>query len=728
MKRFAVQVALDTIAVVVTLSLFTFVRVQITAADGSLSTIPVIRITGGILSYVAIGAILVIADTFIRPVVIALTGRVLLWSMGLFLFILNAIIFALAAWLAPVDWEIASPGLLWLFLAATVYTILQTVGTSILGLNRPIVDETGRGQLIWRILDVLPTPRRSAILENLRLQEVYDTIARYGLDMVVGGTPLRAVWDRTARFVNASADPVEGLSNPAKVRVMLQDLGPTWVKLGQMASTRSEALPAEWVEELAKLQEDVAPFPWELARQAIIAELKGTPEELFGSFDPVPLAAASTAQVHAATLLDGTPVVVKVQRPDIIAKTKADLGVMTEIAGIAEKRFAYARAMDASTFVDEFANGTIRELDYRNESYYAIRMGENMGSVPKVHIPVIYRDLSTARILTEERVGGVKLNDLTTIDASGLDKEELARTFIRALIKQIIIDGFFHADPHPGNIRVDMSTGVVTFLDFGLVGELTTEERIDLANLVWAVRSRDLAGVADVALRLCIKTELFDQAAYRLAMDRALRQHWLYGSSTGFSTAMSAILSTFYANGLRPKSSLTLAVKAIMQADGVARMLAPQYDLTEIAMTEIQTLLAEEFTLDRVIDLARQQLTAAGRQAFSNLPSLQSATLSWIEQYKKGKLVVEIDTSDLNRQIGRIGMFGDRLAVALVLAGQLIATAIVSVLLTQIDSSDFAWLPIVGIVIFVAVLGVSLWVLYHMFRSVTASNDDKRRG
>jgi len=726
-KRFAVQVALDTIAVVTTLVLFTFVRVPFVGADGSHVTIPVIKITGGILSYVIIGAVLVVADAVIRPIVVALTGRLLLWSMGLFLLVLNAVIFALAGWLAPVDWEIADPQLLWIFLAATVYTVLQTIGTSILGLNRPIVDESGRGQLIWRILDALPTPRRNAILENLRLQEVYDTIARYGLDIAVGGTPLRAVWDRTARFINASADPIEGMSNPSKVRVMLQELGPTWVKLGQMASTRSEALPAEWVEELAKLQENVAPFPWELAREEIIAELKGTPEELFGSIDPVPMAAASTAQVHAATLLDGSPVVVKVQRPEIVAKTKADLGVMAEIAGIAEKRFAYARAMDASGFVEEFADGVIRELDYRNESYYAIRMGENMATVPNVHIPAIHRELSTSRILTEERVGGVKLNDIAALDAARVDKEELARTFIRALIKQIIIDGFFHADPHPGNIRVDTATGVVTFLDFGLVGELTTEERLDLASLVWAVRTRDLSGVADVALRLCIKTDVYDEAAYRLAMDRALRQHWIYGSSTGFSAAMSAILSTFYANGLRPRSSLTLAVKAIMQADGVARMLAPDYDLTEIAMTEIQTLLAHEFTLDKVIDIARQQLTTVGRQALSNLPSLQSATLSWIEQYKKGKLVVEIDTSDLNRQIGRIGMFGDRLAVALVLAGQLIATAIVSVLLTQVEGTEFAWLPVAGIITFVVVLCVSLVVLFHMFRSVMAPNDDRRR-
>ena len=216
-KRFAVQVALDTVAVVLTLAIFTFVRIQVTADDGSLVTVPVAKISGSLISYIAIGIILVLADTFIRPVVIALTGRLLLWSMGLFLFVLNAVIFALAAWLAPVDWVVANPELFWVFLVATVYTILQTIGSSILGLNRPIVDETGRGQLIWRFLDALPTPRRNAILENLRLQQVYDTIARYGLDIVVGGSraarrlgPDRAVHQRVGGPDRGDVQPRQG--------------------------------------------------------------------------------------------------------------------------------------------------------------------------------------------------------------------------------------------------------------------------------------------------------------------------------------------------------------------------------------------------------------------------------------------------------------------------------------------------------------------------------------
>ena len=727
MKRFGVQVAVDTAALIVTLIVFTFIRVNSVTTDGSPVSIATIAVQGGIVAYIVIGIVLVLVDTIVRPIVIALTGRVLLWSMGLFLMIVNAFVFAIAAWLSPVHWIVARPDWFWIFLGATVYTVLQTAGNAILGLSRPVVDDEGRGRLIWRVLDALPTPRRNAILENMRLQQVYEIIARYGLDIFVGGTPLRAVWDRMALFMNAQSDPVEGMTTPSKIRVMLQELGPTWVKLGQMASTRAEALPPDWVEELAKLQENVASFPWDQAREVITSELKAPPETVFASIDHEPLAAASTAQVHAAVLLDGTPVIVKVQRPEILAKTKADLGVMQEIAGVLEDRFTIARAMDATGFIDEFADGVLKELDYRNEAYYAIRMSDNMASVDGVHIPVIHRDLSTSRVLTEERIGGVKLNDVAAIDAAGLDKEALTRTFVRSLIKQVVIDGFFHADPHPGNIRVDLATGVITFLDFGLIGELTAEERLDLAALVWAVRTRDIGSVSDVALRLCTKTDEYEEASYRLSMDRALRQHWLYASGAGFSSVMSAILKTFYANGLRPKSSLTLAVKAIMQADGVARMLVPRYDLVGLAIEEIQVLLAHEITLDRIVDIAKGQLMATGRQALGNIPSLQSATLSWIDQYKKGKLVVEVDTGDLTDQIGKISTLGDRLTVGLVLVGQLIGTAIVAVLLTQMDTTSYAWLPLIGIGMFVVMLGVSLWVLWKIVRSVNPPKEKRRR-
>ena len=186
---------------------------------------------------------------------------------------------------------------------------------------------------------------------------------------------------------------------------MLEDLGPTYVKVGQMLATRGDVLPEAWNVELATLQTSAKPFPWDDVRSVIIAELGGPPEVLFGSIDPVPFAAASTAQVHRATLPDGTPVVVKVQRPGIGSTTRADLGVLQQLAAVAEQRFAVARRAGATDIVDAFADSVLEELDFRTEAYNARRLADAMARVPEVEVPTVYREWSSQHILTETGIG-----------------------------------------------------------------------------------------------------------------------------------------------------------------------------------------------------------------------------------------------------------------------------------------------------------------------------------
>ena len=206
--------------------------------------------------------------------------------------------------------------------------------------------------------------------------------------------------------------------------------------------------------------------------RSIKAELGKTPEEAFASIEEEPFAAASTAQVHRATLHDGTLVAVKIQRPLIVAKTKADLGVMQEIAKTAEQRFALARRVGVRKVVAEFASGVLEELDYRNEAYHARRLADSMAKFDQIHIPVVYEDLSSSRVLTMEFVKGIKIADPDGLRDAGLDPSQLGATFMRAIIKQVLIDGFFHGDPHPGNVLVDPASNQIVFLDLGLIGRL----------------------------------------------------------------------------------------------------------------------------------------------------------------------------------------------------------------------------------------------------------------
>ncbi len=367
-----------------------------------------------------------------------------------------------------------------------------------------------------------------------------------------------------------------------------------------MIASRGDVLPADIIAELSKLQSEAAPFPWLDAALMIKSELGKEPEQLFATIEHEPFAAASTAQVHRATLHDGTLVAVKVQRPQIIAKTKADLGVITELASIAERRVGIARKVGLRAMVAEFASGVLKELDYTNEAYHAKRLADNMAKFPEITVPRVYDELSSSRVLTMEFIAGIKVSNAEALREAGFDTDVLGAAFVRAVIKQILIDGFFHGDPHPGNLMAEPATKRLVFLDLGLVGQLKATQRVDLLGLIYALKSTDIGGIADGLLALGKPTKDFDEEQFRTDIDRLARQYLVYGGVTSVGEALSGFMGAVFDNGLRLDSSLTLAIKAIIQTEQTATILAPDVDLASEAMREAQEALLESLEPDRV--------------------------------------------------------------------------------------------------------------------------------
>ena len=671
------------------------------------------------------GLILALLNAFVKPVLQVLTGRLNIATLGLFGFLINAVVLWLLVSISPTHWQVEH-GILTYLIAGAVIASSATVLEAILGVDKPIIDTSEDSPTYWRLISRLPLKRRNWLTENIRLHQTYNTISRYIADITVSRTPLIRFRHAVQRWIYGHKKH-DDLTTPQKVRILLQDLGPTYVKIGQMASSRPELLPQEYTEELAKLQSTVRPFPYAQVVEVIKRELKLPPEEAFKEFEKEPLAAASMAQVHRAILHSGEEVVVKVQRPDIIPQVSADLGVMHEIADTLQRRHIVQPGVDALGAIDELGTNMMRELDYQNEAYNTRRIAFNMQSIPGVHLAKIYSQYTTSKVMTEEFIHGVQLNKVEKIDAAGIDRKQLARTFIRAIMKQVLVDGFFHGDPHPGNLMINLETGVIQFLDLGMVGELDLQQRISLGDILFSLQNPDPDGIASALLGVSVPFRPdADQAMFKKDIERVITRYLIYADvGASLSEVLSAVIKALSDNGYRLNPNMTLALKVIVQVEEVMRTLNPEESMIFSAIEEAQVVLRQEITLEKIGELAKKEVNNFVREAVKRLPELQGATLKWLDNYQKGRFELTIDTSSLGPHLDRFNASTERLMLGMILTGMLIGGAIA--LAVPVATIVGEYIRLAVLLVFVGAAGIGLWLIYrilwHSFREERARNE-----
>lgn len=451
----------------------------------------------------------------------------------------------------------------------------------------------------------------------------------------------------------------------------LEKLGPTYIKLGQLLSTRSDFLPPAYVEALSRLQDDIEPFPAAEAERIIEDELGVRLSKLFSSFDEQPIASASLGQVHRAALRDGREVAVKVQRPGIRPRIQEDLEALAELAGFLDKHFEAGKRYAFGDMLEQLRRSLMRELDYRQEAANLHTFARNLAEFDRILVPEPVDDYSTSRVLTMDYVRGRKITKLSPLARIELDGDTLAEMLFRAYLKQILVDGVFHADPHPGNVFLTDDRRIA-LIDLGMVGHISPVMQEKLLKLLLAVADGRGEDAAEVAMDLGTKTELFDERAYVNEVSQLIALH---KDSTmeqiDVGRVVVEITRAAGENGLRQPAELTLLGKTLLNLDKVSATLAPDFDHNAAIRRNASDL------------MQRRVLRAASpTNVLSNLlemndfvQRLPSRLNKVLDRVADNELAVRVDAIDEKRLIAGLDKIANRITLGLILAALIIGAA-----------------------------------------------------
>lgn len=592
-----------------------------------------------VLGYVSVGALYAVLRDFVRPVILVLSGRLYIRSFGLLAFLIDVLSFLLITYIVPTEWAVGWARLGSAALGAVLMSILVLVLEALFGFDSPRAASAVSTPLYWRWLARLPGRRRNQLVESLRMRQLIAVFQSYSLDILMGLTPFGGFRHAMQkRLYRVRARLIE--RDPAvKLRLMLQQLGPTFIKFGQLIAARSELLPAAWRAELEKLQDEVQPVPYAEIEEVISRELGAAPEAVFAAFDRNPLAAASTAQVHAAELPGGERVVVKVQRPGIDLIVRADLNVLQELVDTAAARVPWLRRFGLGPLFHEFADIMRQELDFEDEAHKMRRLRRNMRELPFVVVPRVKGELSTARIITQERMTGVKISDVAALRRAGIDPEKTALRFFRALLKQLLFDGFFHADPHPGNVWVNVETGRIVFIDMGMMGRLDPRERLALVQLLWALREDDARLAARVLLAFCTEVQpaAFDRKALERDIERLLGRELYSAGNPDLRALTEELMGLLARYGLRLRQEFALGFKTLGQAEAImTALLGPRalQEMVDITYRILRRQLLTELKPGRLADNLGKPLLS---ELIGRVPALLAAGSAFLDDFEQGR-------------------------------------------------------------------------------------------
>jgi len=538
-----------------------------------------------------------------------------------------------------------------------------------------------------------------------RLAEIAGILVRHGFGDTVRRLGLTDMLARAGHVLNKEhAADLARLAPPVQVRMAMEELGPTFVKLGQILAGRADLFGPEWIAEFGKLHSRVPTLPLDVLRPQLREDLGAEPEAVFARFDTEPLAGASIAQVHGAQLRDGTEVIVKIRRPGIRDKVEADLRLLERMAALAEAELPSLKPYGPVRLVREFARSLRRELNFAHEGRNAERIAANLGTLPFVVIPRVHWAHTGERLNVQDRVDGVPGEQHARLRDAGLDPPLLARRGARAVLKMIVEDGFFHADPHPGNVYY-LPGDRIAFIDFGMVGRISARRREELLQLLLGLVERQPEPVADVLLDWAGNAHAIDLGQLEGEIESFVDQyHGTPLAQLSLADMLTDVTAILREHLLALPSDLALLIKAFITLEGMGRNLDPGFHMATEALPILRQVVRARYQ-PRALAKRSWQTLRRTLALFERLPQDLSRL---VRNARRGRLHVGLELAHLRRVGDQIDRAASRLAIALVIAALIVGASIV---MTVPGGPTLFGLPAFGFLGFAGAVVGGLWLV-----------------
>lgn len=549
----------------------------------------------------------------------------------------------------------------------------------------------------------------SAVRDIGRLHDLATILIRYGFGDMVRRMGLVHLMERAGKALHWKyAQEQPHLEPPERVRRAMEDMGPTFIKLGQILATRVDLFSPEWIKEFEKLQDRVPPLPFEAIRIQLEEDLGLPVDEIFNYLEKQPLAAASIAQVHRAQLKDGTDVVVKIRRPMIRKTIDADLRLLDRLAKLAEREVTEMRRYRPRDIVHQFNQSLRRELDLAAECRNAERLAANFEDDPNIVIPKVYWEWVSEGVNVQQYIEGIQGRDFSALEQAGLDRKILATAGAKAVLRMVLVAGLFHADPHPGNI-IYLPNNRIAFLDFGMIGRLSEFRRHQVVDLLHAMVERDANTVVDV-LSDWAGDSIFDTETLTTEVDALIdTYHGVPLKRLNISDMLADLAALLRDHHLSLPPDLTMLFKALITLEGMGRQLDPDFDLVSETAPFLRQVAIDRYKPDVWLKRSRRNLV----ELADILSGLPRDLRRLIKAIRGGALRINIDLTQLEQFGRQIDNAASRLTVGLITASLIIGSSIV---MTVGGGPTIMGLPLLGFLGFTSAAIGGIWILVSIWR------------